>query len=466
MGAMHAPVVACESSFVSASGPPTALRDFCTRWGVDELRLTGSALVGPFRADSDVDFVFFASYRSPIYAPEGWARPAAAAELSLLFGGRRVDLVCARQTVMSRNPYAVHNFLVKPSFPRALGLLFYFEQVSSLLASSGDLSQALRGSQRGILLRVLLTFASVVETEDRVAMLRERGLDGPWEEAQAALTPCLRAVRGCTRPAWPDDATLVAIAQAIAARHARVAAVVGELSPPPAPPTDVVRRALGDLAPGRPTPSAPSLHLGAHPRDRARLRALCKKWQVHRLIERIDDTDAEPSTMTTPARAVAFASVRSALYASPGVVHPRANGDFADAGLILECARSVVATANPGLVYNAFVRVSFTEEQVRAWFRREAARGLVDATQRDDAAVASQALKRAIAANTVTREEAARVLAAGCASWAQEAARLAGAVGDGAVDVVDALHIRLPTALVSEAVGDMPASDRWRWHPA
>ena len=64
----------------------------------------------------------------------------------------------------------MHNFLVRPSFPRALGLLFYFEQVSSLLASSGDLGLALRGSQRGLILRMLLTFASVVETEDRVAM--------------------------------------------------------------------------------------------------------------------------------------------------------------------------------------------------------------------------------------------------------------------------------------------------------
>lgn len=458
MRAMHAPVVACESSFVSASGSIAALREFCTRWGVDELRLTGSALVGPFRADSDVDLVFFASYRAPIYAPEGWARPAAAAELSLLFGGRRVDLVCARQTVMSRNPYAMHNFLVKPSFPRALGLLFYFEQVASLLASSGDLGQALRGPQRGLILRVLLTFASVVETEERVATLRERGLDGPWEAAQAALTPGLRAVRGCTRPEWPDDATLIPIAQAIAAQHARITAVVGELPPPPPPPADVVGRALGDLAPGRHTPSAPSLHVGSRDRDRTRLRALCKKWQVHRLIERLDD--GEPRT--SPPRAVVFASVRSALYASPGVVQPRARRDFADAGISLECARSAVVTANPGLVHNAFVRVSFTDEQVRTWFRREAARGLDDAAERDDAALASQALKRSVCANEVSCQEAQHVLAAGRAAWAQEAAKLARAAVDGAVD---ALHIRLPSALISEAIADMPASDRWRWHP-
>lgn len=75
------------------------IADICQRYGVARLQLFGSAAVGAERPDSDVDLlVEFA----PGHYPSGFSLVDMQGELSVVFGGRAVDV--AFPSVL-RNPY-------------------------------------------------------------------------------------------------------------------------------------------------------------------------------------------------------------------------------------------------------------------------------------------------------------------------------------------------------------------------
>jgi len=171
------PVVACRSRFVAL--PERAIAAFCTRWDVQELRLIGSALHGPFRDDSDLDFVFHAPPRSPIYAPNGQLQRDARRELEGVVR-RKVDLVCPRATLASANPYAIHNLLLGQRFDRVVGLAWYLRGAAHLLARASVASPqaALAGTPGRHLLKVaLVRLARTCDSDRRVDEWTRRGLE-------------------------------------------------------------------------------------------------------------------------------------------------------------------------------------------------------------------------------------------------------------------------------------------------
>jgi predicted nucleotidyltransferase len=75
------------------------IADICTRYRVRRMRMFGSAAVGMERPDSDVDLLV---EFIPGEAPGGFALVDMQDELSVVFGGRKVDL--AFPSVLN-NPY-------------------------------------------------------------------------------------------------------------------------------------------------------------------------------------------------------------------------------------------------------------------------------------------------------------------------------------------------------------------------
>jgi predicted nucleotidyltransferase len=76
-----------------------AVKAFCDKWGVAEFSIFGSALREDFGASSDVDVLVVMEPDAPMTL-EGFLDMRD--ELSVMFGGREVDLVEKRRV---KNPY-------------------------------------------------------------------------------------------------------------------------------------------------------------------------------------------------------------------------------------------------------------------------------------------------------------------------------------------------------------------------
>lgn len=359
------PRLDCSSPFVAL--PMAELRAFCDRWEVEHLKLVGSAVRGPFRPASDLDFVYYASFRARINAPGGGARKEAFTELHDLTG-REVELICSRQTLASGNPYAAYNLLVEDRFSRDTGLLWYLNQAFSVLARLPDAAHALGDPRaRPHVLGALVRLARTCDRDERTEGWRTRGLSGiPFERVGALVGPVLRAVRAMDVVTWPNDTELVALIDALRPFAPAVSTLARELPSAPALPPEIVARAIGDLprapAPGAPLPSPdePSLLLDGREDRGEILRSACRRWGIFRLIEERGDD------VPVPRRFVAFASVHAPLYRAPGILAEEALSDFAALGGQLTCARRAVLTGPPRAVYNLFVRRAFAPDELVA----------------------------------------------------------------------------------------------------
>src|SRR5260370_22855870 len=87
-----------------------ALASLCRRHNIRRLSLFGSALKGTARSDSDVDFLVGFE---PGAVPGLLGLAAIEAELSMLLGGRRVDLRTAQELSRYFRAEVVHNAQVQ-----------------------------------------------------------------------------------------------------------------------------------------------------------------------------------------------------------------------------------------------------------------------------------------------------------------------------------------------------------------
>ena len=319
------PVVSCRSRFVAL--PERALAEFCERWRVQELRLVGSAVHGPFRDDSDLDFVFYAPFRSPIHAPTGQPRREAMLELASLVG-RKVDLVCARRTIASANPYAVYNLLVEQRYDRHTGLAWYLQSAARLLSrvSMPSPEQALATMPGRHLLRLgLVRLARTCDSDERIAAWREQGIrDFPFEAVRDAIGPLLANVRTQQRFTWPSDESLAALLHRLGPHFSEVDAAVARRGLPalPAIPRARLDEALGDAPRLQPAnaraPSPRSFVLeGGHLRlATAPGAAVTSRWGVVQLAIGGAAADA-PLDQTRSAKLVFFAPSHEATYLTP-----------------------------------------------------------------------------------------------------------------------------------------------------
>lgn len=460
------PVVRCDSPFVDL--PVAELIAFCRRWQVDELRLVGSAANGPFTPESDLDFVFFASFRARIYATHGAARADAMSELEAL-GGRAVDLVCARHLALASHPFALHNLLVRHEFPRHVLLLEHLRHAAELfgeMSAEGVAETKLADPRtRTSIQNAILGLGRACANDDRIAEWKRRGIAAPWEEFRATLAPVLSVAGPQRNSRWPADRALAALMRTFA-KHAREIFEEAARTLPEVPtiPPAVVSHALGDAPPARatneplPSSNAPTLHLDPDGSTAATpLVALCQRFGIHRLLEGIGG----------PRTFAALASVGAKLYRGPANISPDAATAFAALGASLVCARTAVLTGNPLLAYNHLVRHAFTEEQIGLWFVREAARAFQE--RRNDRAqrVALSGLRNAarllpadVGASWPWKSlEAAEATAAPIEAWSPHVTEMMRAAEPRLGDV-EAL---MPPGLVLEAIGDMAPTDRLAW---
>ncbi|MBK6694448.1 MAG: nucleotidyltransferase domain-containing protein [Myxococcales bacterium] len=377
--AAGAPVIECASPFVELSSQ--TLGEFCRRWEVDRLRLVGSAKNGPFRPDSDLDFVFYGSFRARIFDPNGRPCRAATDELRTLVG-RSVDLVSARLALA--NPFIAHDFFVRQEFTRHQGLLWNVQHAVASLAAAGPPEPALLDLvKRRTFEAALVSLGRACERESSIAEWRRIGLGAlPWEEARAALGPIVRALHAVTDlPPWPCDRDLATLVNAIVSHSALVAEVTArELPASPALPEDTIREAGGDVpevpAEGAAWPSAdaPVLMLDSelHPQSRAaELTGLCRRFGIFRLVESRNARASVPQY-------AAFAETDARLYAAPGFIANDAVQAFGDLGATLLCARRIAVLDNPFAAYNAFIRRAFSPRDEGAWFVHAARNRLRD----------------------------------------------------------------------------------------
>lgn len=421
------PVVSCASPYVALSRE--ALVDFCRRWEIDDLRLAGSAVHGPFRPDSDLDFVVHASYRARIFEARGTATAAAVRELEATTG-RRVDLVSARLIALGHT-YVSYNLLVAHRFERRLSLLAYLEQAATALAKLPDPVAAVRSAwARPGLLTALLVLGRVCDRAERIAVLRDAGLTTvPWEAACDVLLPVVAAARRQAARPWAGDEILTTLVRALSPHFAEMAtcarAALDREGPAPELPEEARVRARGD-APAVPRrgdrlPTEPRLSLRDpnDPRGEA-LVAIARRFRIHRLIERIGDDDG-PSTFA------AFAGTRSPLYTADGAISSDAARAFAGLGANVRCARRIALDANPFAMHAAFVRDRGDSAAIGAWYVREAAR-LLEGPPFGAAADPTAAVRRLAQAGEHTPVEARVAWGLGALPWT----RAAEAAGDAA----------------------------------
>jgi len=243
----ESPVVSCASPYVSLSTQHLAA--FCARWRITRLRLVGSAIQGPYRADSDLDFVFHASFKGPLYAGAG--RRQAIDELREI-AGRKVDLVCPRLTLASANPYVIHNLLDTHTFDRVLGHAWNLQSAARVLAyASATGAEALLASPAGrlVISSSLLRLARACETPALAAEWGSCDLDDlPIADIDATVGPVLKSARALEAQVWPSDAVVAALIDRVARSTPGLVAITNDRigSNLPEIPRALVEDSVGD----------------------------------------------------------------------------------------------------------------------------------------------------------------------------------------------------------------------------
>ena len=329
------PVLACRSPFLAL--PERALDAFCRRWQIVGLRLVGSALRGPFRDDSDVDLVVYASIASRFYAAHGQLpHPGAVAELRQLIA-RKVDLICPRRTLASANPFSTYNLLVEHRYTREDCHAWYLHSAADLLSHAALPEPEPRLAampDRHLVLFALTRFARTCDSEARIAALAERGLRGiPFAAVRESIGPVVTSVRALERPRWPSDAVLAGVIRRLAPHLAHIRDVTAGQMPalPPEIPRACLEAALVDppvvwmrSAPGA-TRDTPRLRLDA---DRLALDhraggASERGWACLKLFASVDAL-ADRERASSPGDVVSLAPMHRPVYLTRGQIEPEA----------------------------------------------------------------------------------------------------------------------------------------------